>query len=176
LEKAGSVNGEAPVWRAKQWLIGANHVGKEIWRGRAEGIAIFSKALTAIEIQTETKTYSSWISTRKRSGSVRFRGTLIKQAKTSSLDQMGEYTRSLTAAEYKIDEIISGDWKEPTIFVLHWAVIDRKHLPITTRKLGTKVILTVARCCDNPQLDSCRRDDDLDGILDAEPFYCELED
>ena len=84
------------------------------------------------------------------------------------------YTTDMTAAEYKVEQVLEGEWKQPTITVLHWMIMDSKRLPIADRKLDTAVELSVERLDQQPQLVECRSDE-LEGDIDADLFYCESE-
>ncbi len=123
--------------------MGATWSGADPWRGRMEGIAVFPRALTAGEAAGEAAAIKALQAGRKPATTVRFQGTLVRQAKTSALEDIRPYTRSLTAAEYKVEQVLAGEWNQPTITVLHWMIMDGKRLPIADRKLGTAVELSV---------------------------------
>jgi len=171
---SGKAEAGAPAWGTRQLVLGASPSGSGPWRGRLEGIALFPRALTAAEAAREAAAIEASLAGRKPAATVRFRGTLVAQARTAALEEIRPYTRSLSAARYEVEEVLAGEWKEPTITVLHWMILDGKRLPIADRKPGAKVELTVERVADHPQLESCRRDE-IDGDLEAEPFYCESE-
>lgn len=171
---SGTMPGNAPSWGQRQIVLGATWSGATPWRGRMEGIAIFAKALTADEAAGEAASAMALQAGRKPANTIRFKGTLVRQAKTSGLEEIRPYTRSLTAVEYKVEKVLSGEWKEPTITVLHWMIMDRKRLPIADRKPGVEVELSVEPLADQPQLESCRRDEIEDEIA-ADVFYCESE-
>ena len=71
--------------------------------------------------------------------------------------------------------MLAGEWKQPTIKVLHWMIMDGKRLPLADRKPGAEVELRVEPLGEHPQLESCRRDDEMDGDIAADLFYCESE-
>jgi hypothetical protein len=169
---SGPLAASAPAWGTRQFVMGAAWSGSEPWRGRMEGIAVFPRALTAAEATGEAAASRALQAGRKPASTLRFRGTLVRQAKTSALEAIRPYTRSLSAAEYKIEEVLAGEWKEPSITVLHWMIMDSKRLPIADRKSGTAVELSVERLDQHPQLEECRRDE-LEGDIDADLFYCE---
>lgn len=171
---SGALSAPLPAWGMRQIIIGATWSGADPWRGRVEGIALFPRALTAEEAAAEATAIRTLQAGRKPAAPLRFRGTLIRQAKTANVQDIGGYTRSLSAAEYKIDQVLSGEWKEPTITVLHWMIIDRKRLAIADRAPGTAVELSVERYEEYPHLESSRRDE-LDGDIAEELFYCESE-
>jgi hypothetical protein len=172
---SGELAGAVPAWKTRELVMGSGWSGVENWRGRMEGVAVFSRALTGSDAAKEAAAIKALQAGRKPAVSVRFRGTLARQAKTAALDQIRPYTRSLTAAEYKVEQVLSGEWKEPTITVLHWMIMDGKRLPIADRQPGTAVALTVDRLEDHPQLESCRRDE-IEGDMALDLFYCETED
>lgn len=162
------------AWGSRNLVIGSACSGKDPWLGRVEAIAVFAKALTADEAKVEATTSHGLIAGRKPARTLHFRGTLLKQANTSDVVQIRPYTRSLTAVEYKIDKLIAGEWKEPTITVYHWMILDGKRLPIADRLPGAVVEMSVENLDDHPQLESFRRDD-IEGDISAELFYRETE-
>lgn len=172
---SGPLAASASAWGTRQFVMGANWSGADPWHGRMEGIAVFPKALTAGEAAGEAAAIRALQAGRKPATTVRFQGTLVRQAKTSALEDIRPYTRSLTAAEYKIKRVLAGEWNQPDITVLHWMIMDGKRLPIADRKLGTEVELSVERLEEHPQLESCRRDEITEGDIAADLFYCESE-
>ncbi|MCE9611435.1 MAG: LamG domain-containing protein [Chthoniobacter sp.] len=172
---SGALPAGATAWGARQLVIGAAWSGADLWRGRMEGIAIFSRALTATEATGEATVSKAVQAERKPATKIRFRGTLLRQAKTSSIEEIRPYTRSLTAAEYKVDRVLAGEWKHPTITVLHWMIMDGKRLPIADRQPGMAVELSVEPLDEHPQLESSRRDEIEGNDIAADLFYCESE-
>lgn len=172
--RTGTPPAGMPAWGARQLVMGAAWSGADSWRGRMEGIAVFPRALTAEEAAGEAAAIRTLQAGRKPATKIRFRGTLVRQAKTADLAEIRPYTRSMTIAEYKVEQVLAGQWKEPTITVLHWMIMDSKRLPIADRTPGAVVELSVEPLHEHPQLESCRRDE-LDGEIEADPFYCESE-
>ena len=164
----------APTWEIRELRMGARETGSDPWRGRVEGIAVFPRVLTAEEVAAEAAVVKALQAGRKPAPTIRFKGTLVRQAKTSALREIRPYTRSMSAAEYKVEKVLAGDWKEPTITVLHWMIMDSKRLPIADRQPGVTVELSVERVEDNPQLERERRDE-IEGDIATDLFYCENE-
>lgn len=173
--RSGRWADEVPAWGTRHLLLGAAWSGVDPWRGRLEGIALFPRALTPDEAAGEAAASSGLRAGRKPATAVRFQGVLVRQAKTANLKAIQPYTRSMTVAEYKVEKLLAGEWKEPTIKVLHWMIMDGKRLPLADRAPGARVELAVEPLGEHPQLESCRRDDDLDGEIAADIFYCESE-
>jgi len=172
--KSGMLAAGAPVWGTRQLVMGAAWSGADPWRGRMEAIAVFPRVLTAAEATCEAAASRALQAVRKPATTVCFKGTLARQAKTASLKDIAPYTRSMTVAEYKVEKVLAGEWKQPTISVMHWMIMDSKRLPIADRKPGTAVELKVERLEDHPQLESCRRDE-IEGDVATDLFYCESE-
>lgn len=172
---SGPLPAGLPAWGRRQIVMGAAWSGAEPWRGRLEALALFPRALTTDEAAREAAAIQTLRAARKPVATIRFKGTLVRQAKTSGLEEIRPYTRSLTAAEYKVEKVLDGEWKPPTLTVLHWMIMDGKRLPIADRKSGTTVELSVEPLAAHLQLESSRRDELADADLDAELFYCESE-
>ncbi|MCX6874593.1 MAG: hypothetical protein NTW21_12425 [Verrucomicrobia bacterium] len=172
--KTGPLAAGASAWGTRQLVMGAAWSGADPWRGRLEALAVFPRALTAEEAAEEAAASRAVQAGRQPATTIRFRGTLVRQATTSDLEKIRPYTRSLTAAEYQVEKVLAGEWNQPTITVLHWMIMDSKRLPLADRKLGTALELSVERVDQHPQLEDCRRDE-LEGDLAAELFYCEAD-
>ncbi len=172
---SGTLSKQPPAWGSRQLLIGAGWKGADPWQGRMEGIAVYPRALLSKEAVAHARAIAALHAERKPATRIRFQGTLVKQAKTSALDEIQPYTRSLSVAEYKVDKVIEGEWSEPTIHVMHWMIMGGKRLPIADRKPGAKVEISVEPLEEHPQLESSRRDEIEDADLDAKMFYCESE-
>lgn len=172
--RTGTMSASTPTWNARELVMGATWSGADPWRGRIENIAVFARALSAEEAAVEASAAKALLTGRKSATTIRFRGTLIRQARTSELKEIHPYTRSLTAAEYKVEKVLDGEWKQPTITVLHWMIMDARRLPIADRKPGVVVELSVGRLNDHPQIEDSRRDE-IEDNLGEESFYCEIE-
>lgn len=173
--RSGRVPDGIPAWQPRQLLIGAAWSGADPWHGRIEAIAWFPRALSAEEAAREAAASTRLRAGRKPATAVRFQGTLVRQAKTADLKAIQPYTRSMTVAEYKVEKVLVGEWKQPTIKVLHWMILDSKRLALADRTAGVSVQLQVNPLSEHPQLESCRRDDELDGEISVDLFYCETE-
>jgi len=171
----GRLPAAATRWGERQLVLGASWMGDGPWRGRIEGVAIFPRMLTADEVAVEAGAVTAARADRRPARRVRFRGTLVRQAETADVAEIRPYTRSLTAAQYRVDKVLAGDWAEPTITVFHWMVMDGRRLPLADRQAGAEVDLIVEPLAEHPQLESSRRDELTDGDLAADVFYCESE-
>ncbi len=171
---SGQLAAAAPAWGMRELVMGSTWSCTEPWRGRMEGIAVFPRALTAGEVAGESTALKEYLAKRKPAKTLRFQGTLVRQARTSTLEEIRPYTRSLSTAEYKVEKVLAGEWKQPTITVLHWMIMDAKRLPIADRKPGEKVDLKVVPLEENPQLESNRRDE-IESDIATDLFYCESE-
>lgn len=172
---SGTMPATRAPWAQADLVMGSQADGSEPWRGRMEAVAIYPVALTAENAASQAVAAAALRAGRPDVTPLRFSGTLVRQASTSSLEDIRPYSRSLTSAEYKVEAVLSGEWKEPTVTVLHWMIMDGKRLPLADRKPGSAVELTVVPLAQQPQLEGSRRDELPDADLDAEMFYCETE-
>ena len=172
---AGTLETPPPAWGERELAIGAAWDEANPWLGRIEGIAVFAHALPPDQATAQAAAIRASLASRQPVPSIRFRGTLIRQAETSELEAVQPYTRSLTVAEYKVDEVLAGDWDKPTITVLHWMIMASERLPIADRTPGARVELTVEPFNSHPQLQDSRRDEFTDTDFTAVLFYCESE-
>jgi hypothetical protein len=82
-------------------------IGSAEWRGRVEAVAVFPRVLTGEEAGAEEKAAKGLTGGRKEGEVIRFKGKLVRQAATSSLEDIRPYSRSLTVAEYRVEEVVS---------------------------------------------------------------------
>lgn len=172
---AGTLENPTPAWGERELAIGAAWDGSDPWLGRIESIALFPRALPPDQAAAQAAAIRASMANREAVASVRFRGTLVRQAETPDLEAVRPYTRSLTLAEYKVDEVLAGDWDKPAITVLHWMIMDAERLPIADRTPGARVELTVEPFSSHPQLQDSRRDEFTETDFTAVLFYCESE-
>ena len=171
----GTLGGSAAGWGAGNVVLGASSSGAQSWRGRIEGVAVYPRMLGAEEAAAQAAAMQARRATRLPATVVRFRGTLVRQAETSALEAIRPYTRSLTMAEYKVEQVLAGEWKQPTILVLHWAILDSVRLPLAGCQPGAKVTFSVEPLEQHPELEPNRRDELPDVDPAAAVFYCESE-
>jgi hypothetical protein len=171
----GTLGGNAAGWGEGNVALGASGSGAQSWRGRIEGVAVYPRMLGADEAAQQAAAMQARRAQRQPATVVRFRGTLVRQAETSALEAIRPYTRSLTMAVYKVEQVLAGEWKQPMILVLHWALMDSVRLPLADRKPGAKSELSVELLAEHPELEPNRRDELPDVNLEADVFYCEFE-
>lgn len=169
----GTVKGNPADWGAGKVALGALPSGQETWRGRIQGVAVYARVLTPQDVAKQAAAMKAELDVCQPIKPLKFNGTLVRQAQTSELKDILPYTRSLTMAEYRVDKVLDGEWKQPTILVLHWAILDSVRLPLAERRPGEKVELSVEPLEGHPQLEPHRRDELPDADLDASVFYCE---
>ncbi|MGB2998873.1 MAG: LamG-like jellyroll fold domain-containing protein [Phycisphaerae bacterium] len=171
----GKVKGNASDWSAGKVALGALPSAEGTWRGRIHGVAVYARVLTPHDAAKQAEAMKAELDARQPIKPLKFNGTLVRQARTSELKDILPYTRSLTMAEYQVDNVLAGEWKHPTILVLHWAILNSVRLPLAERKPGGKVELTVEPLEGHPQLEPHRRDELPDANPGAAVFYCESE-
>ena len=90
-------------WEPRELVMGAAWSGADPWRGRMEGDRGVSPCADGRGSGRQKRPRCRALQAgRKPATTVRFKGTLVRQARTSTLEEIRPYTRSLTAAEYKV--------------------------------------------------------------------------
>ena len=114
-------------------------------------MAVWLRLLTPEEIASAAKASKPKIT--PYSPPVRLKVKLT-EATEPDMDQLASYTRMLVDHTYEVVEVLEGKFKEPTIVVLHWAVLDRKPVPGIPRDIGQVYEVTVETVESHPEVDS----------------------
>lgn len=165
------VQGDFSNWEPQHLLFGDEWNGQRDWAGRLEGIAIYSRAVSAHEAAHKYGLYAERLEKRQPARHLVVEGTLREVTKTPAIKDLQEYARALVVYSYEPRKVLLGNISEEEIQVTHWAILDRKEVPsIGKRKIGEVYRLELESFHDHPQLESERRFNDCEGF-DAPLFY-----
>ncbi|NOX99410.1 MAG: LamG domain-containing protein [Verrucomicrobia bacterium] len=141
-------------------------IGDGKWEGAVEGLAVYARVLTEEEIVKGFATLSKKAKTRKPAKRVKLRGKLVEMTAVRGAEELKDYNRALLVYTYEVEEVISGEYDQPKVYVNHWSLMEKKPLKSIPRKLGQSYILEIEHLDEHPELDSERRWSDQDLILE----------
>ena len=124
------------------------------WRGRLEGIAIFSRELSAEEAAGDFAAYSKITSARKPPPRIEL------QAKVSALSdipkpiEVAPYRDALVVNEYEVVKVLRGKYKGPRMRVAQWGLIDTRPTALAQAKAGDVVNIAVEPFAAHPELEA----------------------
>jgi hypothetical protein len=172
--RSKEVTGDFSAWTAQHLVFGSDLAEGRNWPGCLEGVALFSRALTATEIQAEHKWFCTKVAPRKPPRILEIKGKLTARSTTPKKADLGPYNRALVTYEYDVENVTSGKYDEKKIRVMHWGIVSRQpNSSVIERPLGKSCLLRLEALADNPQLQSEMLCDDLP-IVDL-PLYYDLE-
>ena len=141
---------------------------------RLEAVAVYARALSLSEIIAESRRYNDEVTARPVIPRLRMKGKLLRMAPVPEAAKIEPSTQALVVGEYEVTDVLQGEFKEKTVNVAHWGLINRQPQPIAGRKAGEIFNLVVEPFEKQPQLEQEYRADtnrDPNGALyyDVEP-------
>jgi len=145
--------GSPANWTEQHLLFGSNWDGKRPWSGHLEGIAIYTRALGPQEAEREHAAFAKKLKGRKPVPRIEIRAKLLAKTKAPTFEDIAPYTQATAAYEYEVEKVVSGQYKEQKIRVVHHTLIDRKMLPVSQWEIGKSYTLELEPREANPQMD-----------------------
>lgn len=167
------VQGDFSNWEPQHLLFGDEFDGHRDWAGTLEGVAIYSRALGADEVQRNANQYRNLIRSRRQVPRIEVSAKLLAKSHVPTLGEIKPYRAALVVSKYRVSKVLQGKLKDKEIFVSQWALLDGQKQPITGMKPGKDVRLSLEPYEDNPQLQRfvCKDDFDGDAELLAPRYY-----
>jgi hypothetical protein len=164
-------------WGAVRHLaLGGESVYEMVpWQGRVEGLALYSRVLSAEEAAQNAAIAVKRLAARKIVPQVQIQVKLKAKTSVPKPTEIAPYTRALVVYEYEIVKVISGTLTAKTIRVAHWGMRNSLKQPIELMAIGTVNTLTLERFDDRKDLeeemliDALPDNPDIDLYVDAEP-------
>lgn len=162
--------GDFSGWTEQQLIFGADAGGKNNWRGKLEGIAIFDRALTAEEAVKHFELFSARLDHRKPLERLQIRATCLEVSSIPDPRTIVPYRRALVVNRFRIDKMIQGQIDGREILVASWGILDKTVMKDAKIRVGQVLELTLENFEDHPELRSERQVVDVEG-LDLPWFY-----
>jgi hypothetical protein len=159
-------------WRPAPLTLGAGNDGDQVWRGRLEGLAIYSRVLDPDEVAENHRRYQAIARARAPITAWRIRAQRQDCSPVPSLAEIQPYREALSVCLYRVIDRRQSPSIDERIRVAHWSVLDGKALELASgRQAGGDVELELSRFGDNPQLESVFLSDTLSDAADLDLFY-----
>jgi len=92
-----------------------------------------------------------------QSSRVELIATIEETSRVPSAAQIAPYREAITYIRYRVDQVISGDYTDRRIVVVHWGMKDGQHTPAAGWARGTRQRLIVEDFDAHPELDRITR-------------------
>lgn len=170
----GDVEGDFSNWSPHHLLLGDEWDGARDWRGALEGVAIFSRALTAEEIRRDADEYLRSIKSRPAARRIAIDAELVARSPLPTLQEIKPYRSALVVYKYRLVGDAPKDLAgQKDVLVAHWALLDGRPEPVGDWQPGMKTRLLLEPVEQNSQLQRFVTKDEFDSDDDlARPrFY-----
>lgn len=149
-------------WRPAPLTVGAAADGSAPWPGRAEGLAIYNRALEAEEVEENFRRYREILASRQPIDTWRVSARQQRCSEVPTLAEIQPYREALTVCSYVVEEILEGSGLDSQIRVALWSVMDGERFDLSPGLDGDRSQeLVLTRFSDNPQLESLYLSDTL---------------
>lgn len=149
-----------------------NNLDGQPWRGRIEGVVLYSRALAADEARANFAAYQQLRSARPRVEPLELEARLLASSEIPTLKQIEPYRQALIVNEYEVKRMIRGEYATPKIRVAHWGILDETTQPIARLATGQDVKLLLEPLVDQPQLADQYTNNTLEDDFDLPLYYC----
>ncbi|NQT20996.1 MAG: PKD domain-containing protein, partial [Planctomycetes bacterium] len=180
------ING-ALIWQKPNFATGMSFGGNQVvtnnipfrkefdlpWRGKIEGIALYSRTVTAEEAAANFAAYDAILKARPAAPRVTVRGKLLAKSDVPTIKDIAPYRDAMVAHEYEVEEVVEGTYAQKKIRVARWGLVDARPSAVASEKPGESVALVVEPFADHPQLEAEVLSDTLDEDFDL-PLYYEI--
>jgi len=143
------------------------------WRGRLEGVAIYSRAVGPEEAAANFAAYQAIMKARPVAPRIRLRAKLAAKSDTPNAKDIAPYRDALVVYEYDVEKILAGNYDLKKMRVAQWGLIDTKPAPVTRAGIGDVTELVVEPYTDHPQLEAEMMSDTLEENFDL-PLYVDV--
>jgi hypothetical protein len=167
------IRGDFSNWDKHRLIFGDELSGGRNWNGTLEGVAIYSRALSAGEVAEQWQATKARLATREKVKAVRVRAKVVAVGKTPTLKDIAPYRSALIACEVEVVKNLSGGKPKAgsRIRVVDWAILNGKAQPAGRLRKGQELTLTLEPFAGQEQLESVYLADDLPEDLDAVYYY-----
>jgi hypothetical protein len=148
------LQGDFFQWKPAPLVFGNRAAGDSPWAGTLEGVAIWDRALAGDEVAENHRRSLRERRARPAVAEVRLRGTLLRRARTPTLEEIAPYRDALAVHEIRVGEVLAGTPPGAVVRVARWAILDGAEQPEAKLAPGTPVELRLEPYLDQPQLES----------------------
>ncbi len=150
-------------WQPRPLVFCNEWQAERPWYGKLEAVAVYDRAFGDDQAHESHRRAARRLAERPPVPAIQLRATLAGRSRTPSLQEIAPYREALAVFEYRVDEVIEGDFAgfrqpasggTPVIRVVHRVLADGEALPVSRRPEGRTYELEVESFFDQPQLES----------------------
>lgn len=153
------VSGDFFHWKRYPLLFGDGVSASPGTDPRIEGVAIYSRILSAAEIRENFLRYRAARAARAAVARSVVEARLVRRSSLPSLEEISPYREALVVDEWEVAEVVNGGSAAGLIRVARWAILDGQAEPAVGQ--GERRRLTLEPFERNPQLEGVFVSDDL---------------
>ncbi len=169
---SGQILGELIPSKVDRIVFGNSPNQDRSWSGRIKHTAIYAKETDHSRATSLFARASDALTQENEGGYLHLTAFLNAKSHIPTLEELAPYTENLTVFEYQVQRIISGTYKEETIYVAHWAILDSQHIPwMSSVEQGEEVELILQAFQGNPALEAVNLSDTIISDFTLPLFY-----
>lgn len=150
-----AVRGGFANWEPQHLLFGGEWNGGRDWRGRLEGIAIFSRFVGPEEARRRYALATARLAGRERIEPIVVEAACIETTPTPEPAAIAPYRRCLALYTYEVRNVVEGTLEAKRIDVTHWVILGGQVLK-PPAKVGDVRRLVLEPFDEHPELESER--------------------
>jgi hypothetical protein len=104
-------------------------------------------------VAAESQRWNAERAARKAIPRLNLKGKLVRMAPVPDAAKIAPYTQALAVGEYEVTGVLQGEYKEKTVNVAHWGMLNRQPQPVAARKAGEVFDLLIEPFEKQPQLE-----------------------
>ena len=163
-------------WLKPRFENGLHMGGREdvqfTWRGRLEGIAVFSRALDAADAANDFAICSKVLASRKAVPQIEVQARVAALSEIPRPADISPYRDALVVNEYEVTKVLRGKYKAKKMRVAQWGLLDTRPTFLAQAKVGDAVQMVVEAFSEHPELEAeasrSTLEEDLDLVLYAD--------
>ncbi|NQT20177.1 MAG: PKD domain-containing protein [Planctomycetes bacterium] len=123
------------------------------WRGMVEGVALFSRAVSAEDAAQDFAAYTKIMGSRKTVPQIELRARLVAKSKIPRPADIVPYRSALVVNEYDVIMVRFGKYTEKKVRVAEWGLLDTQPTQVAKAEIGSLADITLEAYTDHPELD-----------------------
>ena len=140
------------------------------WRGKLEGIAVYSTAIDAAQAAQNYAVYEKILAARPASKQIHVKAKLAAKSQIPAASEIAPYRDALVINEYDVVRVTQGQYGDPKIRVLQWGLLDTRSTWLAGAEVGQEFDMALEEYAEHPELEGEVKRDTLDENFDMDLY------
>jgi len=168
-EVKGILHGGKPAFNGGLYFGGTDRAVYP-WRGKVEGLAVYSRILEPAEVAANCATYSTMLAKRKVVPPVEIEAKLVAMSEIPRAAEIAPYRDALIVNEYEVVKVLQGKNPGKKLRVSQWGLVETEPTSLARAKPGDVMRFAVEPLADHTELEAEVTRDTLPEDFEAPRF------